>query len=280
MAKKEKNQNSNEVIDPASAYVGSMDKILNFQRDRSLNIYQRINEVMKEVWYIKKQEKGRNPYDTVEHDDVTRKIRPSMVRHGIVAPIQDLRTKPMQVISKEQVDFNTQEVITKKDFFTEANMVVRFTNIDNPNDFTDVYSYAHGIDNAGNATGKAISYAYKYALLKTFNLETGDREDTDHLIEHHADENAVELYNEIGEELFGDKWEVMSKKKVMAITRGKTAEIERAPMTAVNKAIKNLYALKKKKNENPDKDIEEINEEQDKEDKGSVMNDILKDFQD
>jgi hypothetical protein len=39
---------------------------------------------------------------------------------------------------------------------------------------------SHALDNGDKAPGKAISYATKYALLKTFLLETGEDEESRH----------------------------------------------------------------------------------------------------
>ena len=47
-----------------------------------------------------------------------------------------------------------------------------------------VRAFGYGIDNGEKGPGKAVSYAVKYALLKTFCLETGDDPDRDAGTEH------------------------------------------------------------------------------------------------
>ena len=65
----------------------------------------------------------------------------------------------------------------------ELKLDIRFVNIDEPADYTDVPSFGFGIDSQDKGPGKAMSYAVKYALLKTLGLETGDDVERDN-IEH------------------------------------------------------------------------------------------------
>jgi hypothetical protein len=58
-------------------------------------------------------------------------------------------------------------------------MTIRFVNIDEPMDLIDVETFGFGIDDQDKGPGKAMSYAVKYALLKTLGLETGDDPDMD-----------------------------------------------------------------------------------------------------
>jgi hypothetical protein len=262
-------------VDPAEDFIGEMDEVLDYKRDTDKNIYQRIHSVMMEVWYIQK-EKG-DYYNTVKHDDVTKKIRPSLIRHGVVAIPVKIETVDPIIVDKEKYDYKNDRSYIQKEFFTEAKVYVKFINIDNPDDFIVVPGYGHGIDAAGNAPGKAVSYAVKYVFLKALNLETGDEEDQyDSNIELDSDPNAVAVYNSIGKDLFGDEWEKKGAKKIYSVTKGKTSDPSRAPLKELNSAIRNLYELKKKRDENPEADIKSIEKEQEKD----TMNDILKEFKD
>ncbi len=121
---------------------------------------------MQEVSYIQKAEKkaGMN-YRAVMHDDVTALVRPQFVKHGIVYhPVEPFEFK---------VDGNR----------VELKLTLRFVNVDNPQEFFDVPSMGFGIDNSDKGSGKAISYAVKYALLKCLGLESGDDPDKES-IEH------------------------------------------------------------------------------------------------
>lgn len=125
------------------------------------NIFQRILGVMRELEYIQKGEaKVNNQYRFVSHDQVSAKVHPLLVKHGIaVIP---------------SVDEMKQEGNR-----TEAKVSVHFVNVDNPSEVVVTKYYGYGVDSGDKGPGKAISYACKYALLKTFCLETGDDPDFD-----------------------------------------------------------------------------------------------------
>ncbi len=137
-----------------------------------LNIYQRINAVMKEVDYVKKDKSvsgGGASYKAVTHDQVISVIRKSIVDHGIV-------------ILTEQTD---GEIIIKRDIATEVKMhlyaglyTIKFVNMDKPADLLSVTVQAHAADNGDKAPGKCMTYAVKMAILKVFLLETGEDDES------------------------------------------------------------------------------------------------------
>ena len=51
-------------------------------------------------------------------------------------------------------------------------------NADDPTDRLTIVIESHAMDNADKAPGKAVSYANKYALLKLFEIETGEDEES------------------------------------------------------------------------------------------------------
>jgi hypothetical protein len=125
-----------------------------------MNIHQRLAKVMASVTYIQKEKKQGMRYSIVSHDSVTAKVRPPLLEAGIVY-------YPVEV--QHQQNGNR----------TECAMTVRFMNIDDQNDFIDVETFGYGLDDQDKGPGKAMSYAVKYALLKTLGLETGDDPDED-----------------------------------------------------------------------------------------------------
>lgn len=124
------------------------------------NIHQRLAEVMNDVTYIQKERKQGMNYTIVSHDAVTAKVRPALLKAGIVYyPVR--------------CDYS------HNGNRAECAMTVRFVNIDAPTDFFDVPTFGYGIDPQDKGPGKAMSYAVKYALLKALGLETGDDPDLD-----------------------------------------------------------------------------------------------------
>lgn len=129
------------------------------------NLFQRLHAVQEEVDYIQKEKKAGMRYSIVSHDAVTAKVRPVLHKHRVLY-------YPVALQSSQ--DGNR----------TAVTMGIRFVNIDNPADFIDVPSLGYGIDDQDKGPGKAISYAVKYALLKTLGLESGDDPDLDQEAKH------------------------------------------------------------------------------------------------
>ena len=57
---------------------------------------------------------------------------------------------------------------------TRIKTVYRFINIDNPADFMETTTFAEGIDSQDKGSGKAMTYADKYALMKSYKISTGE----------------------------------------------------------------------------------------------------------
>lgn len=137
------------------------------------NLCQRILGVMTDLDYIQKGDKTVNgQYRFVSHDQVIAAVHPLLVKHRIVV-------------------IPTVEEMTQDGNRTTVKLIVDFVNADNPHDTRSVRYIAQAIDGGGvnkdgkpipvgdKGPGKAISYAMKYALLKTFCLETGEDPDLD-----------------------------------------------------------------------------------------------------
>lgn len=129
-------------------------------RDTKLNVHQRLAAAMADVSYIQKESKKGMNYTIVSHDAVTAKVRPVLLKHGIV----------YYPVRCEHIHNGNR---------AECSLTVRFVNIDDPEDHFDVPTFGYGIDPQDKGPGKAMSYAVKYALLKALGLETGDDPDTE-----------------------------------------------------------------------------------------------------
>lgn len=135
----------------------------------NLNIYQRINAVRKAIGYVQKDKAvstGGGSYKAVTHDAVTGMVRAALIEHGVVI-----------VPSVLSAVFNAKEPEAKQRLY-EATYQIEFVNIDDPADRIVTQQNAHALDNGDKAPGKAQSYATKYAILKLFNIETGEDEES------------------------------------------------------------------------------------------------------
>jgi hypothetical protein len=125
------------------------------------NIFQRILGIMSELKHIAKGDlKVNGQYTFVSHDAVAAKVHPLLVKYGVAV-------------------IPTVEEMTQDHNRTTVKLAISFVNSDCPSDYFISRYLGYGIDNGDKGPGKAISYAYKYGLLKTFCLETGDDPDND-----------------------------------------------------------------------------------------------------
>ncbi len=130
-----------------------------------LNIFQRMSAIMEDVSYVQKEDKKvNNQYKFVSHDAVTAKIRPALLKRGVLA---------IPSYFDISVDGNR----------TNCSMSMTFINVDKPDERIEIpcAGFGQGIDPQDKGAGKAMSYAYKYSLLKIFALETGDDPEKDNI---------------------------------------------------------------------------------------------------
>lgn len=137
--------------------------------EAKLNLYQRIIKIREQVDYIQKDKAvstGGGSYKAVTHDAVTAILRKHLNEYGIVCI-------PNLITSKAN-----DRVGDAKQFRYDATYAFKFVNADKPEEEITITIEAHAMDNADKAPGKALSYAKKYAVLKLFEIETGEDEES------------------------------------------------------------------------------------------------------
>jgi hypothetical protein len=152
-----------------------------------LNIRQRINQVMREVDYVKRASAGQGT--GVKYDEVIAKLRPSMIKHGI-----NLEVTEAGQIAK------VDELVSKsgsKQSLYQGQLEVRLVNIDEPTDFVSYLVTAHGADNGDKAPGKLNTYAAKVALVKAFALETGENDESRYYKEPESTEAQLSIFTDL-----------------------------------------------------------------------------------
>jgi len=140
-----------------------------------LNIYQRINAVMKEVKYVQKDSSVSGMgggYKAVSHDQVVSVIRESLVKHGLMVFPEQLDGEFLQMR-----DVNATPQPIKMGLYS-GTYKFTFVNIDDSSQSFSSTVQAHANDNGDKAPGKALSYAAKSVLLKVFCLETGENDES------------------------------------------------------------------------------------------------------
>jgi len=132
-----------------------------------VNIYQKMIEVRKAVPALEKDNQGHG-FKYVSSSQVLNAIRAAMDEVGLLLMPQVAETAVR--------DHTTQQ--GKSWYFTELTMHYTWVNAEKPDETIPVSWYGQGLDDGEKGVGKALTYAEKYLILKTFNVPT-DKDDPD-----------------------------------------------------------------------------------------------------
>lgn len=143
------------------------------------NIYQRMAAITADLRTVAKNltvpTGGKNSYKAVSERDILDAVKPLEEKHGIYSyPIS--RTVLESNLLESESTYNGQAKKTTT-FMTRIETVYRFVNVDNPLEYIDTVTFAEGIDSQDKGSGKAMTYADKYALMKAYKISTGDDPD-------------------------------------------------------------------------------------------------------
>ena len=144
----------------------------------TVNLYQRLAAATAEMETVAKNlniTAGRNSYKAVSERDVIDAVKKVEAKHGIYSYPAQRRVIESATLESE-TNYNGQTV-KKTTFFLRLETVYRFLNIDRPEEYIEVTTYGDGMDAGDKATGKAMTYADKYALMKAYKISTGDDPD-------------------------------------------------------------------------------------------------------
>ena len=148
--------------------------------ENKLNLFQRMNEVRRKVDYIKRGKEVQG-YKAVTHDQVTALTRDFMVEFGIlVFP---------SLVSAQMVETKGMTSKGNPIYLYDAVFSFEFVNCDDPTDRYLVEKVpAHANDTGDKAPGKALSYAKKALMLKVFEIETGENDESRYLTDDEKEE--------------------------------------------------------------------------------------------
>lgn len=146
---------------------------------KTLNIYEKMALITAEIGVVEKnlkvQVNKNSSYKAVSERDVLDAVKPIENKYRVYSYPVSRQIIDRDVLVKES-EYN--ETITRTNtLFMRVETVYRFVNIDNPDEYIETTVYGDGLDTGDKATGKAMTYADKYALMKAYKLSTGDDPD-------------------------------------------------------------------------------------------------------
>lgn len=142
---------------------------------KAMNIFQKIAAVSAEVGKVAMTldvDTGNNrSYKAISINDVVDSLIPLLAKyHLVVLPGEK------EIIEQAQIK-TTTKYGEKMQFYIRLKASYLLYNADQPSEFIKADGYGDGIDSGDKATGKANTYARKYALIDMFNLSKGDDPD-------------------------------------------------------------------------------------------------------
>lgn len=138
-----------------------------------MNIYQKMHEVMKNIEYLNKDDAvsyGSTKYRAMSEEKVTMTVRKELIKQGLIV-------------------FPVEQSVTKDGNLTTTNTTYKMVNIENPDEYVFLASSGQGADTQDKGVGKAMTYSFKYMLLRTFAIPTG--EDPDKVSSDQLDDDAA-----------------------------------------------------------------------------------------
>lgn len=159
------------------------------KRDTALNIFQRIAAITAELNVVPKNltvsTGGNKGYNAVSERDIIDSVKPLEAKYGVYS-YPASRTVLENDILESESTYNGNAT-KKTTFFERIETIYRFVNIDKPDEAIETTTFAVGLDTQDKGSGKAMTYADKYALMKMYKISTGEDPDADPSKDDHYD---------------------------------------------------------------------------------------------
>lgn len=152
---------------------------------KEMNLFEKLLAIQTELGAVAKNlsidtGKGKS-YKAVSERDIIDAVKPLEDKYHVYSyPVE------REIIDSAFLEKTYNGNVTKS-FYLRERVVYRFVNTDKPSEYINTVSFGDGIDTGDKATGKATTYADKYALMKVYKISTGED----------ADNTASEKYDDI-----------------------------------------------------------------------------------
>lgn len=145
---------------------------------KSMNIFQRVAAITDELGVVAKNlnvSAGKGSYKAVSERDIIDAVKPLETKYRVYSFPSDRAIIDDEILEGEKsYQGNTTKTTT---FFTRIKTEYTFLNIDKPEERFTTIVFSEGIDPGDKGSGKAMTYADKYALMKAYKISTGDDPD-------------------------------------------------------------------------------------------------------
>ena len=148
-------------------------------RLKEMNLFEKMQLITNEIGVVEKglqvRVTDKSSYKAVSERDVLDAVKPIEQKYRVFSLPISRRIIAQDVLEKvSEYNGKTSKTYT---MYMRIETTYRFYNIDKPDEYIDTITYADGLDTGDKASGKAMTYADKYALMKAYKISTGDDPD-------------------------------------------------------------------------------------------------------
>jgi hypothetical protein len=145
-----------------------------------MNIFEKLSAITAELQTVAKnltvQTTKTSSYKAVSERDILDAVKPLEEKYKVYSYPAGREVLESNLLESESTyDGKTTKKTT---LMTRIKTIYRFVNIENPEEYIDTITFAEGMDSQDKGSGKAMTYADKYALMKAYKISTGDDPDS------------------------------------------------------------------------------------------------------
>lgn len=148
---------------------------MNKEEIKKLNIYEKMDMITNDLGIVAKglnvQVTKTSSYKAVSERDILDNVKPLEHKYRVYSYPYDRKIVESDILTTKN-DYGE-----KNSLYMRVETIYRFINLDNTSEYIDIKTYGDGIDTGDKATGKAMTYSDKYALMKGYKISTGDDPD-------------------------------------------------------------------------------------------------------
>ena len=141
---------------------------------KEMNILEKHSNKTNEISSVNKNltvGQGKSAYKAVGEADILKAVKELEFKYRVYSyPVN-------REVLESTMYTTTNEYGEKNNIFSRIKTTYRFVNIDKTEEYIETITFAEGIDTQDKGSGKAMTYADKYALMKSYKIITGEDPD-------------------------------------------------------------------------------------------------------
>lgn len=141
---------------------------------KEMNIFEKLSNITNEISSVNKNltvGQGKSAYKAVGEADILKAVKELEFKYRVYSyPVN-------REVIESTMYTTTNEYGEKNNIFSRIKTTYRFVNIDKTEEYIETITFAEGIDTQDKGSGKAMTYADKYALMKSYKIITGEDPD-------------------------------------------------------------------------------------------------------